>query len=271
MHPILFHIGSYAVHTFGVMLMIAFIAAAYRAYHTAAKLSGTPGSPDPTDVLDVSVWVILAGVAGARALFIAIDWDQYRGHPGTWLAIWEGGISFHGALIGGLIAVAVFTIRRHISFLKLVDLLAPSLMLGYAIGRIGCFFNGCCYGMPTSMPWGVRFWDDTRNAWTVPSHPTQIYSSLMSFAFLAVLTRIERHKSFDGQLLGWYLIFAGIERFIMEIWRAGYTSTGIMAFGLTDVQYLCMVVGAIGAVTLVVLRRRHSAVISRPPLGAAVP
>jgi phosphatidylglycerol:prolipoprotein diacylglycerol transferase len=139
-------------------------------------------------------------------------------------------------------------------------------MLGYAIGRIGCFFNGCCYGAPTNLPWGVRFFDDGH--WTPPSHPTQIYASLMGFAFFALLAWIERRKSYDGQLLGWYLIFAAIERFVMEIWRGGYTST-VVAFGLTDVQFLCIGILVIGVVTLFVLRRRKAPVTpATPPLGA---
>jgi phosphatidylglycerol:prolipoprotein diacylglycerol transferase len=223
MHPVLFQIGHYTVHTFGIILMIAFAVAVYRVYRAATRMAGVPGSPDPMDVLDVSVWMILAGVVGARALFVAIDWSQYRGQPATWLAIWQGGISFHGALIGGLLAMFLYTWRRRISVLKLADLIAPSAMIGYAIGRLGCLFNGCCYGAPTNMPWGIRFFDDGH--WTPPSHPTQLYASLLSFAFFGILVRLERHKQFDGQLLGWYLILAAIERFTMEIWRAGYTST----------------------------------------------
>jgi phosphatidylglycerol---prolipoprotein diacylglyceryl transferase len=257
MHPILFHIGSYAVHSFGVMLMIAFAASVLRAYRATIRIApespAAGGVPEPADVLDVGAWMILAGVIGARLMFVIIDWPDYRGHPGSWFALWEGGISFHGGLVGGLIAMAIYTKRRGISIVKLGDLLAPSVMLGYAIGRIGCFLNGCCYGGPTSMPWGVVFHDDGRV--TPPSHPTQIYASLMSFAFLGVLIWLERNKSFDGQIIGWYLILASVERFVMEIWRAGYTST-VVAAGLTDVQFLCMALIAVGGCWLVVFRRR---------------
>lgn len=264
MHPILFHIGSYSVHSFGVMLMIAFAVSVLRAAKAAERLrrGKVEGAPDSNDVLDVSVWLILAGVIGARAMFVALDWADYKSHPSTWAAIWEGGISFHGALIGGLIALIVFTVRRKLSFLKLVDVLAPSVMLGYAIGRIGCFLNGCCYGMPTTMPWGVRFYNNGH--WTPPSHPTQLYASAMAFAFFGLLVWIERRKAFDGQVLGWYLILTAVERFVMEIWRAGVTST-VLALGLTDVQFLCIGIFVAGAVTLLLLRRR------RPPLMSVTP
>ncbi len=288
MHPILFHIGSFAVHSFGVMLMIAFALGVYRAYRAAGRLAPVEkqsdplpnpspskgrealGAPEAADVLDVSVWMILAGVIGARLMFVIIDWNDYRGHPGTWFALWEGGISFHGGLIGGLAAMLIYAWRRRISILKLGDLLVPSVMLGYAIGRIGCFLNGCCYGAPTTMPWGVVFHDD--GLVTQPSHPTQIYASLMSFAFFAGLVWLERRKVFDGQIIGWYLILAAVERFVMEIWRAGYTST-IVAFGLTDVQFLCITLVVIGAGCLWTFRRRSLLVSSppTPPVGAVAP
>jgi len=257
-HPILFHIGSYSVHSFGVLLMLAFAAAVYRANKAADQMKArddSPGTPDSVDLLDVSVWLILAGVIGARALFVALDWADYKSHPGSWFAIWEGGISFHGALIGGVIALVAFTVKRKLSFLKLVDICVPSVMLGYAIGRIGCFLNGCCYGTPTTLPWGVRFFEDGK--WTQPSHPTQIYASAMGFLFFGLLVWLERRKSFDGQILGWYLIFAAVERFVMEIWRGGVTST-VVAYHLTDVQYLCLAILVVGIITLLVLRRRKS-------------
>ncbi|MGO8670395.1 MAG: prolipoprotein diacylglyceryl transferase [Capsulimonadaceae bacterium] len=294
MHPILFKIGTFSLHTYGVVLMVALAVAIYRACRAAdrppvarvtresmpyavetrtipteADSAATSGRPTSNDILDSSLWMVVAGIIGARAVFVAEEWPLYRGHPSTWLAVWEGGISFHGALLGGLLAAVVYTIRHRLAFLKLLDVISPSVMIGYAIGRVGCFFNGCCYGAPTRLPWGVRFYDDGH--WTPPSHPTQLYSTILSLIFFAVLVRIERHKAFDGQIFAWYLIFAGIERFIMEIWRAGYTSD-VFALGLTDVQFLCIGLVVCGAVMLPILRRRSAARTSEPAtLGATTP
>lgn len=271
MHPILFTIGSYPVHTFGLMLMLGFAAALKCACVVAGRRPQTNGAPSPNDVIDATTWIILSGILGARLLYVALDWPIYKGHPWLWLATWEGGLSFHGAIAAGLIALVIFTRRRKIGFLKMVDVLAPAVMIGYAIGRIGCFFNGCCYGAPTNLPWGVRFYDNGH--WTVPSHPTQLYSTLMSLVFFAILMRMERHQAFEGQLFGFYILFASIERFVMEIWRAGYTSTDIMAFGLTDAQYLCIGLFVFAIVLLSVLRRRKPAMPSTaaPPVGAVTP
>ncbi len=113
-------------------------------------------------------------------------------------------------------------------------------MIAYAIGRIGCLLNGCCYGAPTNMPWGMRFFDDGH--WTPPSHPTQLYASLLSLVFFAGLVWLEKRQTYRGQIACWYLLGTATERFLMEIWRAGTTSdvvrVGPIHF-LTDVQWLC--------------------------------
>ncbi|MEO7720165.1 MAG: prolipoprotein diacylglyceryl transferase [Capsulimonas sp.] len=258
MHPILFRIGAapggYAVHTFGVMMMLAFAVGIWRAVAAARRQKGEPGDVPVDAILDAGTWMILAGIAGARLMFIIVDWSSYRDHPLSGLEIWNGGLSFHGALFGGLLALIVFCLIRRISILKITDLFAPSVMLSYAIGRIGCFFNGCCYGAPTTMPWGIRFNEDGQGHWTVPSHPTQMYSTILSLIFFGVLVWLERRKAFDGQLLCWYIILSATERFLMEIWRGGVTST-VVAWGLTDVQFLCLSMIALAGVGLAVLRR----------------
>jgi len=257
MYPILFQFTVFGhhmtVHSYGVLLMIAFLASVAWAYRTTIRHAGEPGAIDSNDLLDESVWMILAGIFGARILFVALDWSEYKDHPARWLQIWEGGISFHGALFGGLIALIVYCSIKKISVLKFADLVAPAVMVGYAIGRVGCFFNGCCYGGETNVPWAVRFNDEGH--WTNPSHPTQIYSAILSVFFIFALQRMYERRAFDGQVFCWYMILAAAERFLMEIWRAGVTSTG-GAFGLTDVQLLCIVLASGGIVGLVILKRR---------------
>ncbi len=264
MHPILFHVGALTVHTYGVMLMLSFVAGLWRMVIVARrKRAENPTYPvTPEAALDVGIWVMLGIVIGARLLFVLVDWSDYKAHPLTALQFWEGGLSFHGGFFGVLLALALFCRKHRIPFLVLGDLLAPSAMLGYAIGRVGCFFNGCCYGAPTHLPWGVRFFDDGH--WTVPSHPTQLYSTALSLIFFAVLVRMERRQQFVGQIGFWYVLLSAIERFTMEIWRAGVTST-VVALGLTDVQWLCITMAVVAALSLLALRRRS---LSLAPLRA---
>ena len=270
MFPVLYHIGSFVVHTYGVVLMAAFLVALGRAY-LVAKRQNDPSTP-PDNILDVGIWMIVIGVLGARLLFVAIGWDDYRhapDFPGNIFKVWEGGLSFHGGLFGGFAALVGYCLIKRMSILKVADLFGPSVMIAYAIGRVGCFLNGCCYGAPTNLPWGVRFFDDGR--WTVPSHPTQLYASALSLLFFAGLVWLERHRAYLGQVACWYLLGTATERFIMEIWRAGTTSdivqVGPIHF-LTDVQWLCLGLAAIALSGMVILRRKYPvppALLPRPP------
>ena len=259
MFPVLFHIGSFVVHSYGVVLMAAFLVALGRAY-SVAKRQQDPEMP-PDSVLDVGIWMIAAGVAGARLLFVVIGWKDYShapDFPGNIFKVWQGGLSFHGGLFGGIAAMVVYCLVKRLAILKMADLFTPSVMIAYAIGRIGCFLNGCCYGAPTNMPWGVRFFDDGTTHLTVPSQPTQIYSTVLATLFFVGLVYVERHRSYLGQVSCWFLLGTATERFIMEIWRAGTTSTvinvGPIHF-LTDVQWLCIGLFALGLIGMAILRR----------------
>lgn len=258
MFPVLFHVGSFVVHTYGIVLMIAFLVALGRAY-SVAKRQNDPDTP-PDNILDVGIWMIIIGVLGARLLFVVIGWSDYRhapDFPGNIFKVWEGGLSFHGGLFGGIAALIVYCLIKRLPILKVADLFAPSVMIAYAIGRVGCFLNGCCYGAPTEMPWGVRFFDDDH--WTVPSHPTQLYASALSLVFFGGLLWLERHRAYLGQVVCWYLLGAATERFLMEIWRAGTTSdlvhVGPIRF-LTDVQWLCLGIATVALTGMAVLRRK---------------
>ncbi|MGI4792242.1 MAG: prolipoprotein diacylglyceryl transferase [Janthinobacterium lividum] len=269
MFPVLFHIGSFVVHTYGVVLMVAFLVALGRAY-AVAKRQNDPGTP-PDNILDVGIWMIVIGVLGARLMFVAIGWNDYRhaaDFPGNIFKVWEGGLSFHGGLFGGFAALVSYCLIKRMSILKVADLFGPSVMIAYAIGRVGCFLNGCCYGAPTNMPWGVRFFDDGQ--WTVPSHPTQLYASALSLVFFAGLIWLERHRAYLGQVACWYLLGAATERFLMEIWRAGTTSD-IVRVGpihvLTDVQWLCLGLAVIALSSMAILRRKYPV----PPIMRSLP
>ena len=264
MHPELFRHGSFVIHTYGVVLMLAFLVALGRAYRVAQRQNDPAIRPD--DVLDAGIWMIVCGVIGARMLFVVIGWNQYRAasdFPGNIFKVWEGGLSFHGGLFGGIAAAVVYCLVKRISILKIADLFAPSVMVAYAIGRIGCLLNGCCYGGPTDMPWGIRFLDDGR--WTPPSHPTQLYASLLSFVFFGGLVWLERHRTYFGQIACWYLVGASVERFLMEIWRAGTTSD-VLALGLTDVQWLCLAMASVALTGMAILRRRQPVQPAASPL-----
>ena len=271
MFPVLFHVGKFPVHTYGVVLMLAFLVGLGRAYLVAKRRADPTVKPD--DVLDLGIWIIVFGVIGARLLFVLLGWSQYRAaadFPVNIFKIWQGGLSFHGGLLGGILVSLVFCHVKRMPVLKIADIAGPCVMVAYAIGRMGCLLNGCCYGAPTTLPWGIRFYDD--NHWTPPSHPTQLYSTLLSLFFFAILVMIERRRAYLGQVACWYLLFAATERFVMEIWRAGTTSdvirVGPIDF-LTDVQWLCVGIFALGLLGMMILRRLPQVVSPNKKLAGA--
>lgn len=267
MHPILFQHGSFVLHTYGVVLMLAFLAALGRTYGVAKRRNDPTLQPD--NVLDVGIWMIVVGVICARLLFVAVGWSDYRyapDFPANIFKVWQGGLSFHGGLFGGIGALIGYCLIKRISILKMADLFAPAVMIAYVIGRLGCLLNGCCYGAPTNMPWGMRFFDDGH--WTPPSHPTQLYASVLSLFFFAGLVWLEGRRTYYGQISCWYILGSAIERFLMEIWRAGTTSdlikVGPIHF-LTDVQWLCLGMAVIAVAGMTVLRRKYPVTRLAPP------
>jgi phosphatidylglycerol:prolipoprotein diacylglycerol transferase len=216
MHPDLFRIGPLVIRSYAVLVTLGFLAGLAWTIRSCRRVG-----LDPARISDLAFWAALGGIAGARALYVALD-------PATgvldFFKLWEGGLSFHGALLGGGIVFWLFAWRTGLSFLSLADLAAPGVALGQAIGRVGCFFNGCCYGQPTRLPWGVRFVDLATGKPTPPSHPVQLYEMAGDLVIFAVLSRLAARPRRPGLIFFSYLTFYGLLRGWLEIYRAGYTS-----------------------------------------------
>jgi len=272
MHPDLFTLpifGGRVIHTYGVMLLIGFLLSLWRAVVVARNKGEDPITTQ--DVLDVSVCLLVTGIIGARIAFVLLDPDLHSYTLSKALAIWNGGISFDGALAGGLIAIVLYCALKKIRTLTMLDMLAPPSVIGYAIGRIGCFFNGCCYGGPSTLPWAVKFpigHIGNIPVTTGPSHPVQLYSTIDSFILFGLLTwRQNKTGLRDGDVFCWYLIGAGIERFIMEIFRKGVTSDMVTGTPFTTAQFFCIFMMICGAAGLAAIYRKPSA---QEPSGNAV-
>jgi phosphatidylglycerol:prolipoprotein diacylglycerol transferase len=187
-------------------------------------------------ILDVVFYGLLGGVITAHVTSIVLGWSYYSEHLSEMFDISTGirGLSFHGGLAGALGVALIYTRVKKINFLKMVDMCTPALALAYGITRIGCFLNGCCYGIPTNLPWGVRFIDDT-GALTPPSHPTQLYATAINLVIFGILVAVERRRRFVGQVFLSYLVLYSVYRFFIEILRKGVTADIAFA-GLTEGQ-----------------------------------
>lgn len=222
MHPILFEIdrfkigstaiGPIRVHSFGLMLALAFIAAIWLAKRRAARFQF-----EPSQVIDASFMAAIFGVLGARVLFVAQEWAYFSSHPEELWSLKFQGLTSFGALLFGLGAYAVFAIRRKRSLLDVLDLVAPSALLGTAIGRIGCLLNGCCFGNVCTTEGFCVAVEGSAHLHT----PAQLYDSLMNFAALAFVLWREKNGLAQGQMFALFLILHGLARFIYEFWRAG--------------------------------------------------
>lgn len=239
MYPVAFKIGSLTVYTYGLCLAFAFAAATLL---TAWRARGTEVTR--SDILDLAIIIIITSIVGARFFYVVIDWEYYWAHPMKIINLPEGGLVFYGGLVGAIAGSMLFCLFRKIHFLVLADLISPGILIGQSIGRLGCFLNGCCYGMYTKSPVGIVF---NGVAGHDPRHPTQLYSSAANFLLCLLLLYIERRwKRFTGYTFYFYLLLYGAFRFSIEFFRDD--DRGGLILGLLSVSQFISLVGIFLAV-----------------------
>ncbi len=260
MKPILFQMGSYSLHTFGLMVGLGFLLGLWAASRNAIRAGLDPQLP-----YDLSPWLILGGLVGARAMYVISYWDRdFAGQPWTDIfAIWQGGLVFYGGLIGGTAAGIFRVTQLRLPLWKAADVLAPGVALGHVFGRMGCLLNGCCYGRPTLLPWGITYPHGhvtfpTTAATAIAVHPAPIYESLLNLGFFLLLTVIHRRRRFDGQVFGIYLIGYAAIRSFCELFRGDYSVVSDPLHGtLTPGQWTSLLTGVLG-IALFIWRRSVS-------------
>ena len=221
MHPRLFTIGGFTQHTYGFLVATAFIVG----LAVAVRLARREGlSADK--VFNLGVYVALAAVLGAKLLLVLTDLRYYARNPGEILSLasLQAGGVFYGGLVGAIVFALWYTRHAGLPLLKACDVFAPAVSLGHAVGRLGCFSAGCCYGKPTSLPWGVTFTDSyAHDMFGTPLgvrlHPTQLYEAFAETAIFFLLLARFRRKQFDGQVMALYLAVYGAVRFCLEFVR----------------------------------------------------
>lgn len=228
MYPILLKIGSFTLHTYGVLLAIGFLLAVFLALKEARRVN-----IDPNIVLDLAFYILISALIGSRLFYVFDNWDEFRDQPISIFYFWRGGLVFYGGLIGAFLVGLWYVKKSHLKFTLLADLVAPSIALGQAIGRLGCFSAGCCYGKPTEILWAVTFKDPhTLAPRDIPLHPTQLYESLATFSIFLILIVMRRQERFQGKLFWYYLLFYATARFIIEFFRGdprGWTIPQILS------------------------------------------
>lgn len=217
MHPILFRVGEFEIHSFGLMMVLAWLSAMFYLDRQFCRESRLAAAREM--VSDLMVWILIGSLVGARLLYMAVEYPAWVGN--FWGALLSrSGLVFYGGFFGGAIA-AVWVLKRHAISVPLAgDLMAPAAMLGLSIGRIGCFLVGDDYGRPSNILWAVTFTDpDSLAPLGVALHPTQIYLSLKALGIFLVLNFLLSRKAFDGQIFSLFLILYAVTRFGLEFFR----------------------------------------------------
>jgi phosphatidylglycerol:prolipoprotein diacylglycerol transferase len=257
MLKVLFHIGSFPVHSYGVVLIIGFMVGLLIARKRAPRFG-----INPNKLTDMSFIALIAGVFGARIVFLLQE------PPPTWQGYFDwqfAGLTSFGGIIGGALVVLLWARKNRISTAAVLDTMGPAFLVSHAIGRIGCLLNGCCAGgvCPPGTPWGIHLGNSH-----FLFHPAQVYDSLMNLAAFGLVLWIEKRGLKLGQIFSVVLMLHGTARFIYEFWRAGTpeqvreglaSSTYWGSLPITEAHVAALAIIVMGAVLYFVYARNQVA------------
>jgi len=238
------------------MIALAFLAGLWTAT-LRARREKIPGET----IADVTLWLMVGGIIGARIVYVATYWrEEFAEQPLTEIfMIQHGGLVYYGGLVGAMIAGMIYIRWKKLPLWKIADVLAPSCALGNVFGRIGCLLNGCCYGRACSLPWAISFpADNPLKPPTYPVHPTQIYDALLNFGVYLFLAWLFRRKKFDGQIFATYLLCYAVTRSFVEYFRGDYTNLHYH-LGLTPAQWISVPIFVTGLALAAILSPRNEA------------
>lgn len=265
--PILFKLGPLTIRWYGLLIASAVLIGVSLSQYLAKRRH-----VNPELLSDLSIWLVIGAIPAARIYYVLFQWSEYAQHPERIIAIWQGGIAIHGAIIGGVIAALIFAKLRQVSFWQLADLVAPSLILGQAIGRWGNFFNSEAFGAPTNLPWKLYIPSDRRPPELTNFeyfHPTFLYESLWDLMVFALLMTLffrglqNKPRLKLGTLFMAYLPAYSLGRFWIEGLRTDSLMLGFLRMAQV-VSLIGILLGLAGLAWLYILKRPLPDVVSTP-------
>lgn len=239
------------VYSWGAMVAIGFLCGILVSIWLAKR-----EKMDYLYIVDLAFYVLVSAIVGGRVFYVIQFWKDYQGKFWQIFAVHEGGLVFFGGLIFSLATILVYTNLKKIDLWKLLDVITPGFALGYAIGRIGCFLNGCCYGCPTDLPWGVKFPAGSLAAYEFPGvalHPTQLYSVFAGLFMFAVLMYLWKYRVFDGEIFLIGMILYSVYRFLVEFLRVN----PLYIFNLSGAQLISLFILALAFGTFILRIRKR--------------
>jgi phosphatidylglycerol---prolipoprotein diacylglyceryl transferase len=248
--PIIFEIGPVVVRWYGLLIACAVLIGVTLSQYLAKRRDIEP------DLLsDLAIWLVIGAIPCARLYYVLFEWQEYAQHPEDIVAIWKGGIAIHGAIIGGTIATIIFARVNRVSLWQLLDLVAPSLILGQAIGRWGNFFNSEAFGNPTDLPWKLYIAPRYRPLDYLNFdyfHPTFLYESLWNILVFVLLLSLffwglkPQNRLRTGTLAAIYLIAYSTGR----VWIEWLRTDSLMLGPLKIAQIISLSAIALGLLLL---------------------
>ncbi len=242
MHPEAFKVFGFSIYWYGIFAATGFLAGFWTAGRRAARENLSKES-----IMNLAPWIIFGAIIGARLLYVITFWrEEFSGKPLYHIVtIGRSGLVFYGGLIGSCLGTIIYCWKNQLPLWKVGDVMAPSVALGHAFGRIGCLMTGCCYGRACSLPWAIHY-PLSHPTHGIAVHPAPIYESALNFAFFGLLMLLYPRKKFDGQIFCLYLIGYAILRGITESFRGDY-DTFYLGGHATPGQTTGLVIFAIGA------------------------
>jgi len=262
-NPVAFGFGPFEVRWYGIMVVLAVVAIIIITLLEAKRVRISE-----EHIYSVALWAVIGGVMVSRLVHVIDKWDYYMAHPEQ-ITRFEG-LSVYGAVIGAMAAVLIYAWVKKLSFWQLGDVAAPGALLGQAIGRIGCTINGCCYGLPTSMPWAVIYTNPRSYApLGVPLHPTQIYHLLWNLVAFGIIWGLRRRLKPQGTLFLSYLALYAVGDLGIRSVRAGEP----FLFGIQQAQLIGIVILAVTVPWLIIRmwRAKAEALVSESPSEVSPP
>jgi phosphatidylglycerol:prolipoprotein diacylglycerol transferase len=257
MYPVLFEIGRFPIYAYGLLLAAAYLLGLQLAV-TRARARGLDGGR----VMDLGIWVIVSALVGAKLLLLLVDFDHFRRNPSELFSLVRSGGVFYGGLVVAVPVALLYARRAGLPIWTTSDAFAPGIALGHVVGRLGCLLAGCCYGRPTTLPWGITFTNPlaAQNAGTtlgIPLHPTQLYEAGAELIILIVLLATERRgRPFPGRTVWSYMLLYAVSRFVIEFYRGDPRG---MVGALSTSQFISVLLVPLSVAMLVWLSRRAPA------------
>ena len=251
MHPILLQLGPVTLYSYGLFLALGFITAVW-----FSKRNASFYDIKSDDISDLFFLILVSAIVGARLLYVLVNFKAFTPAPMDIFKIWEGGLVFFGGFIGATLSALVYLHRRGLPVFKVGDIIAPGIALGHSIGRLGCFFAGCCFGKSCELPIAVTFTNpDSLAPLNVALHPTQLYMVVSNFILFLILVWLQRRKRFGGMVFLSYVMLYSLFRSIIEFFRGDFRGDFFFDF-ISLSQGIGLVVSGLALIVMIRLYRK---------------